>query len=80
MPALSIPHQTDRRHRQISSRNPAQPFGAVLSFISQLKFREEYVTMELTKSERIRAGLQRSFQSGTIAKTSTVGYGHINHI
>lgn len=32
--------------------------------------------MELTKSEQIRAGLQRSFQSGTSAKTSTVCYGY----
>lgn len=32
--------------------------------------------MELTKSEQIRAGLQRSFQSGTSAKASTVCYGY----
>ena len=32
--------------------------------------------MELTKSEQIRAGLQRSFQSGTAAKASTVCYGY----
>ena len=32
--------------------------------------------MELTKSEQIRAGLQKSFQSGTSAKASTVCYGY----
>lgn len=32
--------------------------------------------MEMTKSEQIRAGLQKSFQSGTSAKTSTVCYGY----
>jgi len=32
--------------------------------------------MELTKSEQIRAGLQRSFQSGTSAKASTICYGY----
>ena len=32
--------------------------------------------MELTKSEQIRAGLQRGFQSGTSAKASTVCYGY----
>lgn len=32
--------------------------------------------MEMTKSEQIRAGLQRSFQSGTSAKASTVCYGY----
>ena len=32
--------------------------------------------MELTKSEQIRTGLQRSFQSGTSAKASTVCYGY----
>ena len=32
--------------------------------------------MELTKSEQIRAGLQRSFQSGSSAKASTVCYGY----
>ncbi len=36
--------------------------------------------MELTKSEQIRAGLQKSFQSGTSAKASTVCYGYkISH-
>ena len=42
----------------------------------ELKFGEEYVTMELTKSEQIRAGLRKSFQSGTSAKASTVRYGY----
>lgn len=32
--------------------------------------------MEMTKSEQIQAGLQRSFQSGTSAKASTVCYGY----
>ena len=32
--------------------------------------------MEMTKSEQIRAGLHRSFQSGTSAKASTVCYGY----
>lgn len=32
--------------------------------------------MELTKSDQIRAGLQRSFQSGASAKASTVCYGY----
>ena len=32
--------------------------------------------MELTKSEQIRAGLQKSFQSGTSAKASTICYGY----
>lgn len=42
----------------------------------ELKFGKEYVTMELTKSEQIRAGLQKSFQSGSSAKASTVCYGY----
>lgn len=32
--------------------------------------------MEMRKSEQIRAGLQKSFQSGTSAKASTVCYGY----
>ena len=32
--------------------------------------------MELIKSEQIRAGLQKNFQSGTSAKASTVCYGY----
>ena len=32
--------------------------------------------MELTKSEQIRDGLRKSFQSGTSAKASTVRYGY----
>ena len=42
----------------------------------ELKFGKEYVTMELTKSEQIRAGLQKSFQSGSSAKASTACYGY----
>jgi len=41
-----------------------------------LKLRKEYVTMELTKSEQIRAGLQMSFRSGKSAKASTTCYGY----
>ena len=40
-----------------------------------LKFGEEYATMEMTKSEQIRAEPQKSFQSGLSAKASTVCYG-----
>ena len=37
--------------------------------------------MELTKSEQIRAGLQKSFQSGSSAKASTVCYGYkVSHV
>lgn len=32
--------------------------------------------MEMTKSEQIRAGLQKSFQSGISAKASTICYGY----
>ena len=32
--------------------------------------------MEMTKSEQIRASLQKSFQSGTSAKASTICYGY----
>ena len=32
--------------------------------------------MEMSKSEQIRAGLQKGFQSGTSAKASTVCYGY----
>lgn len=32
--------------------------------------------MEMTKSEQIRIGLQKSFQSGKSAKASTVCYGY----
>lgn len=32
--------------------------------------------MEISKSEQIRAGLQKSFQSGTSSKASTVCYGY----
>lgn len=32
--------------------------------------------MEMTKNEQIRAGLQKSFQSGSSAKASTVCYGY----
>ena len=42
----------------------------------ELKFGKEYVTIELTKSEQIRAGLQKSFQSGSSAKALTVCYGY----
>jgi hypothetical protein len=48
----------------------------VSSIILELKFGKDCVTMKLTKSEQIRAGLQKSFQSGTSAKASTVCYGY----
>ena len=32
--------------------------------------------MEMSKSEQIRAGLQKSFQSGSSAKASTICYGY----
>lgn len=37
---------------------------------------EEYDTMEMTRSEQIKAGLQKSFRSGKSAKASTVCYGY----
>ena len=42
----------------------------------RLKFWEEYDIMELTRSDKIKAGLQRSFQSGKSAKASIVCYGY----
>ena len=42
----------------------------------ELKFGKEYVTMKMTKSEQIRAGLQKSFQSGSSAKASAICYGY----
>lgn len=42
----------------------------------ELKSGKKYVTMEMTKSEQIRIGLQKSFQSGKSAKASTVCYGY----
>ena len=53
----------------------AQLSGCAFCYL-ELKFGKEYVTMELTKSEQIRAGLQKSFQSGSSAKASTVCYGY----
>ena len=41
-----------------------------------MKFGRNCVTMEMSKSEQIRAGLQKGFQSGTSAKASTVCYGY----
>ena len=49
----------------------AQLLGCAFCYF-KLKFGKEYVTMELTKSEKIRAGLQKSFQSGSLAKALTV--------
>lgn len=53
----------------------AQLSGCAFCYL-ELKFGKEYVIMELTKSEQIRAGLQKSFQSGASAKASTVCYGY----
>ena len=53
----------------------AQLSGCAVYYL-ELKFGKEYATMEMTKSEQIRAGLQKSFQSGSSAKASTVCYGY----
>ena len=53
----------------------AQLSGCAFCYL-ELKFGKEYATMEMTKSEKIRAGLQKSFQSGSSAKASTVCYGY----
>jgi hypothetical protein len=55
--------------------NLAQLSGCAFYYL-ELKFGKEYATMEMTKSEQIRAGLQKSFQSGSSAKASTVCYGY----
>ena len=49
----------------------AQLSGCAFCYL-ELKFGKEYATMKMTKSEQIRAGLQKSFQSGSSAKASTV--------
>lgn len=41
-----------------------------------LKLLEEYDNMDMTKSDQIKAGLQKSFRSGKSAKASTVCYGY----
>ena len=53
----------------------AQLSGSAFCYL-ELKFGKEYVTMKMTKSEQIRAGLQKSFQSGSSAKASTICYGY----
>lgn len=53
----------------------AQLSGCAFCYL-ELKFGKEYVTMEMTKSEQIRVGLRKSFQSGSSAKASTVCYGY----
>ena len=45
-------------------------------FLYGLKFWEEYDIMDLARSDKIKAGLQRSFQSGKSAKASIVCYGY----
>lgn len=55
--------------------NLAQLSGCAFCYF-ELKFGKEYATMGMTKSEQIRAGLQKSFQSGSSAKASTVCYGY----
>ena len=52
-----------------------QPSDCTFCYL-ELKFGKECATMELTKSEQIRIGLQKSFQSGKSAKASTVCYGY----
>ena len=42
----------------------------------RLKFGEEYDNMDTTRSDKIKAGLQRSFRSGKSAKASIVCYGY----
>ena len=42
----------------------------------RLKFWEEYDIMDTTRSDRIKAGLQKSFRSGKSAKASIVCYGY----
>ena len=53
----------------------AQLSGCAFCYL-ELKFGKEYATMKTTKSEQIRTGLQKSFQSGSSAKASTVCYGY----
>lgn len=53
----------------------AQLSGCAFCYL-ELKFGKEYVTMKMTKNEQIRAGLQKSFQSGSSAKASTICYGY----
>lgn len=55
--------------------NLTQLLGCVFCYL-ELKSGKEYVTMDMTKSEQIRIGLQKSFQSGRSAKASTVCYGY----
>ncbi len=50
-------------------------FSGCAFYYWELKFGKEYTTMEMTKSEQIRAGPQKSFQSSSSAKASTVCYG-----
>lgn len=53
----------------------AQLSGCAFCYL-ELKFGKEYVIMEMTKSKQIRAGLQKSFRSGSSAKASTACYGY----
>ena len=53
----------------------AQLSGCAFCYL-ELKFGKEYVTMKMTKSEQIRARLQKSFHSGSSAKALTVCYGY----
>lgn len=41
-----------------------------------MKLLEEYDTMDIIRSDQIKAGLQKSFRSGKSAKASTVCYGY----
>lgn len=53
----------------------AQLSGCAFCYL-ELKFGKEYVIMETIKSKQIRAGLQKSFRSGSSAKASTACYGY----
>lgn len=53
----------------------AQLSGCAFCYL-ELKYGKEYATMEMTKSEQIRADLQKSFQSGLSTKALTVCYGY----
>lgn len=46
------------------------------NYYLELKSGKKYVTMELTKSEQIRAVLYKSFRSGSSAEVSTVCCGY----
>ena len=69
--SLSFPH----KHRQ-KRKNASYWIRTYHHYLYLMKFGRNCVTMEMSKSEQIRAGLQKGFQSGTSAKASTVCYGY----